>query len=153
MAHNREDIPLTERSERSWFSEVAVLFAVVVAAFALTRVGPRRQNRRVAPIDPRSRRPSLSRAAGGSSSATFSSPRRRPRPARQENRNYYTGSGFSSSVPAGRSTRPGRPRGRRGHAMADTHLEIAASELVGVILMSVVAVLLAVIVAAIAFGP
>ena len=36
--------------------------------------------------------------------------------------------------------------------MTDTRLEIAAPELVGIILMSVVAVLLAVIVAAFAFG-
>ena len=36
--------------------------------------------------------------------------------------------------------------------MADTRLDFAASELVGIVLMSVVAVLLAVIVAAFAFG-
>ena len=36
MANNREDIPLTELFGTILVSEVAVLFAVVVAAFALT---------------------------------------------------------------------------------------------------------------------
>ena len=47
----------------------------------------------------------------------------------------------------------GRPWGRRGITMEHTRLKIAPAELYGIVLVSGVAVILAVIVAGLAFGP